>query len=50
MSEDGMKATGVDKVTRQGIILTLISERELGTQQGVVEALAEEGSRSGRRP
>jgi transcriptional regulator of arginine metabolism len=33
----------VDKGTRQDLILRLISERELGTQQGVVEALAAEG-------
>lgn len=40
-----MEATrpGVDKTTRQDLILRLISERELGTQQGVVEALLEEG-------
>ena len=38
-------ATGapVDKVTRQNLILRLISERDLGTQQGVVGALADEG-------
>ncbi|MGF1471093.1 MAG: arginine repressor [Rubrobacteraceae bacterium] len=35
--------TGVDKGTRQGLILRLISEQELGTQQGVVAALADEG-------
>jgi transcriptional regulator of arginine metabolism len=33
----------VDKATRQDLILRLISERELGTQQDVVVALAEEG-------
>ncbi|MEW6636391.1 MAG: hypothetical protein AB1425_06200 [Actinomycetota bacterium] len=33
----------VDKATRQDLILRLISERDLGTQQGVVKALAEEG-------
>jgi transcriptional regulator of arginine metabolism len=33
----------VDKATRQDLILRLISERELGTQQGMVEALADEG-------
>ena len=33
----------VDKATRQDLILRVISERELGTQQGVVEALAEDG-------
>jgi len=40
-----MEATksGVDKATRQALILTLISEKELGTQQGVVSALADEG-------
>ncbi|MBA3426037.1 MAG: arginine repressor [Rubrobacteraceae bacterium] len=40
-----MEATksGVDKATRQALILTLISEKELGTQQGVVGALADEG-------
>ena len=35
--------TGVDKGTRQDLILHLISEKELGTQQGVVTALADEG-------
>ncbi|MGI8909849.1 MAG: arginine repressor [Rubrobacteraceae bacterium] len=40
-----MEATksGVDKATRQALILTLISEKELGTQQGVVAALSDEG-------
>lgn len=33
----------VDKTTRQDLILRLISERELGTQQDVVAALAKEG-------
>jgi transcriptional regulator of arginine metabolism len=33
----------VDKGTRQDLILKVISERNLGTQQGVVTALAEEG-------
>ena len=33
----------VDKGTRQDLILKVISERELGTQQDVVGALAEEG-------
>jgi transcriptional regulator of arginine metabolism len=33
----------VDKAMRQDLILRLISERELGTQQDVVAALAEEG-------
>ena len=35
--------TGVDKGTRQDLILRLISDKELGTQQGVVTALADEG-------
>ena len=35
--------THVDKTTRQDLILRLISERDLGTQQDVVGALAEEG-------
>ena len=39
----GATRTPVDKGTRQDLILRLISERELGTQQGVVEALAEAG-------
>ncbi|MBA2346490.1 MAG: arginine repressor [Rubrobacter sp.] len=40
-----MEATksGVDKATRQALILTLISEKGLGTQQGVVGALADKG-------
>ncbi|MGI9050947.1 MAG: arginine repressor [Rubrobacteraceae bacterium] len=40
-----MEATrsSVDKETRQALILKLISERELGTQQDVVAALADEG-------
>ena len=33
----------VDKAMRQDLILRLISERELGTQQDVVATLAEEG-------
>ena len=33
----------VDKGTRQHLILKVISERDLGTQQDVVAALAEEG-------
>ncbi len=39
-----MAATGahVDKTTRQDLILRLISERDLGTQQDVVRALADE--------
>ncbi|MBA3611077.1 MAG: hypothetical protein WKF44_05425 [Rubrobacteraceae bacterium] len=36
-------STPVDKKTRQDLILRLISERELGTQQGVVAALVDEG-------
>lgn len=40
-----MEATrpSVDKTTRQDLILRLISERELGSQQSVVAALGEEG-------
>jgi transcriptional regulator of arginine metabolism len=33
----------MDKMTRQDLILRLISERDLGTQQDVVSALADEG-------
>ena len=33
----------MDKTTRQDLILRLISERDLGTQQDVVGALADEG-------
>jgi transcriptional regulator of arginine metabolism len=33
----------VDKTTRQDLIVRLISERDLGTQQDVVGALADEG-------
>jgi transcriptional regulator of arginine metabolism len=47
MEGSGMEATEsnatVDKATRQNLILRLISTRELGTQQGVVKALADEG-------
>lgn len=45
-----MGATGahVDKTTRQDLILRLISELDLGTQQGVVEALADEGVEVGQ--
>ncbi len=45
-----MEATksGVDKATRQALILTLISEKELGTQQGVVAALSDEGVEVGQ--
>lgn len=38
-----MVAVTVDKETRQNLILRLISDQDLGTQQGVVEALAGEG-------
>ncbi|MCL6438193.1 MAG: hypothetical protein K6T51_06265 [Rubrobacteraceae bacterium] len=40
---DSRAGLNVDKTTRQNLILRLISERELGTQQDVVAALAEEG-------
>jgi transcriptional regulator of arginine metabolism len=33
----------MDKTTRQDLILRLISEHDLGTQQDVVSALADEG-------
>ena len=39
----GAAGTHVDKTTRQDLILRLISERDLGTQQDVVGALADEG-------
>ena len=39
----GTTRLGVDKVTRQNLILRLISEQDLGTQQGVVASLADEG-------
>jgi transcriptional regulator of arginine metabolism len=39
----GATSTHVDKTTRQDLILRLISERDLGTQQDVVRALADEG-------
>jgi transcriptional regulator of arginine metabolism len=39
----GATRAPVDKATRQDLILRLISERELGTQQDVVASLAEEG-------
>lgn len=39
----GTTRSNVDKTTRQDLILRLISEQELGTQQGVAEALAAEG-------
>ena len=38
----GATGTNVDKTTRQDLILRLISERDLGTQQDVVGALADE--------
>lgn len=38
-----METATVDKATRQALILRLISERELGTQQSVVKALSDEG-------
>jgi transcriptional regulator of arginine metabolism len=38
----GATGTHVDKTTRQDLILRLISERDLGTQQDVVGALADE--------
>ncbi len=43
--ETDMAATtsSADKGTRQNLILRLISERSLGTQGGVVSALADEG-------
>ena len=45
-----MGATGahVDKTTRQDLILRLISELDLGTQQDVVGALADEGVEVGQ--
>ena len=39
----GATRASVDKTTRQDLILRLISEKELGTQQGVVQALGDEG-------
>ena len=39
----GATISQVDKTTRQDLILRLISERDLGTQQDVVGALADEG-------
>ena len=38
----GATGTQADKTTRQDLILRLISERDLGTQQDVVVALADE--------
>ncbi|HET7479229.1 MAG TPA: hypothetical protein VFJ72_06905 [Rubrobacteraceae bacterium] len=39
----GATLSSADKKTRQDLILRLISERDLGTQQDVVAALADEG-------
>jgi transcriptional regulator of arginine metabolism len=39
----GKTLSNVDKVTRQDLIIRLISERPLGTQQDVVAALADVG-------
>ena len=39
----GATMSPADKTTRQDLILRLISERDLGTQQDVVGALADEG-------
>ena len=39
----GATRAPVDKVTRQDLILRLIAEREIGTQQDVAATLAEEG-------
>ena len=39
----GATRAPVDKTTRQDLILRLISERDLGTQQDVVAALGDEG-------
>jgi transcriptional regulator of arginine metabolism len=39
----GATVSPVDKTTRQDLILRLISDRDLGTQQDVVGALADEG-------
>jgi transcriptional regulator of arginine metabolism len=39
----GATVSPVDKTTRQDLILRLISERDLGTQQDVVGALADKG-------
>lgn len=39
----GATLSSVDKVTRQDLILRLISEKDLGTQQDVVAALADAG-------
>jgi len=39
----GATRSNMDKATRQDLILRLISEKELGTQQDVAEALGEAG-------
>ena len=39
----GATRSNIDKATRQDLILRLISEKELGTQQDVAEALGEAG-------
>lgn len=39
----GATRSNMDKTTRQDLILRLISEKELGTQQDVAEALGEAG-------
>lgn len=39
----GATRSNMDKTTRQDLILRLISEKELGTQQDVAEALSEDG-------
>ena len=46
----GKTLSNVDKGTRQDLILRLISEQSLGTQQDVVAALSAWGWRSPRRP
>jgi transcriptional regulator of arginine metabolism len=44
----GATGTHVDKATRQDLILRLISELDLGTQQDVVGSLADEGVEVGQ--
>ena len=44
----GVTGTPADKNTRQDLILRLISEKGLGTQQSVVECLAAEGVEVGQ--
>jgi transcriptional regulator of arginine metabolism len=44
----GATRAPVDKTTRQDLILRLISEQDLGTQQGVVQALKDEGVEVGQ--